>query len=133
MNSIEKEQPEGSYQVPKPVPPEASSDNQAESEVAAYAIGLDLESKQTETKLRRLMRVDAVNGTATLVLQAFMLTGAAVVIISFLVLFWHYLAPAQLTYLDVDRVARLKELLLSGAIGAALTAIGKSSLLTDKD
>ena len=133
MNSTEEEQPEVSFRVPKPIPPEASGDDQAESEAAAYAFGFDLESKETETKFRRLVRKDAVNGTAAFVLQSFMLTGAFVVIVSFLVLFWHYIAPENLIYLDADRVARLKELLLSGAIGAALTAIGKSSLFSDHE
>jgi len=133
MNSENNELPEGNLDVPLQNAPEASNDDQAESEAAAFAFGMDLESHQTRNKFRRLSREDAVDGTASFILRAFMVTAGFVVICAFLVLFWHYLAPEQYTYLNEERVSRLKELLLSGSVGAALASIGKSSLIKKPD
>lgn len=133
MSSSQDKPPDDSFEIPKQRAPEASDDDQAESEAAAYAFGLDPKSKSTEAKLRRLARQDAVDGLAFWILRAFMVTAAVIVIASFLVLFYHFLAPEDWLYLSEARVSRLKELLLSGSIGAALAAIGQSSLLKKRD
>jgi hypothetical protein len=117
------------FRIPDQKPPEASSDEQAELEVTAYAMGLDAKSSETARRLKKLERRDAVDGLAYTILRWFMITASVIVMASFLVLFFHFLAPESWLYLSDDRISRLKELLLSGSIGAALAAIGKSSLI----
>ena len=129
MNSGKDKSPDEEFEIPEQSAPEASNDDQAESEAAALAFGLDLNSKDTERKINRITRQDKVDGLAFYILRAFMITAAVIVISSFLVLFWHFLAPEKYLYLSEERVSRLKELLLSGSIGAALASIGKSSIL----
>ncbi|NOD64231.1 MULTISPECIES: hypothetical protein [unclassified Ruegeria] len=133
MSSGKNGQPEEEFVIPKQNAPVASDDDQAESEAAAFAFGLDIKSEETQTKFKKLARQDAVDGLASWILRAFMFSAAILVIASFFVLFFHFLAPESWLYLSPERISRLKELLLSGGVGAALAAIGKSSILDKND
>ena len=133
MTSKTEKLPDQEFSIPEQFAPDALTDDQAESEAAAFAFGLELNSKTTQNKMRRLARQDAVDGLASMILRAFMVTAAIVIILSFLVLFFHFLAPPSWLYLSEERISRLKELLLSGGVGAALATIGKSSLLDKRN
>jgi hypothetical protein len=114
-----------SFQIPEPPSINQPEDTRAESEAAALAYDLDLKSRETASKLKRLGNKDRVDGAVAWILWLLIWTAGLLGIISFVVLFFHYLAPACWLFLDKDRVVSLQNFLFSGSFGAGLVALWK--------
>lgn len=127
--------PEGKdkFTIPSQSPPDASNDERAEQEAAAFVFDLDLGSAKTARRLKRLSNRDAVDGTINQVLRCLIWFGAAVSTVAFSVLFFHFLAPEGWLFLSPDRLLSLKELLFSGTFGAGLAALWRSQQRSDDD
>jgi hypothetical protein len=122
-----------SFNIPSPQPIEASGDQKAESEAAALAFNLPLESAKTARKLAALSNKEKLDGTVNNVLRKFIWVAFCFAVISFGVLFWNMLAPASLLFLSSERLASLRELLFSGAFGAGLAALWQSQSRREDD
>lgn len=120
----------GNVSIPPQAPPAAADDDKAGNEVAALALGLDPNSVETKDILdnARRNRVAEDNLISRLI-RNFMVFASIVLGVSFVVLFWHFVAPSHWLFLEPERVNRLQELLLSGAIGAGVARIGMSRAL----
>ena len=125
--SDEQDRPE--VEIPVQHPPSASDDKRAESEAVALALGLDLQSTQTQLQISLASNRGKTDVLLEQIVRSFLILAAVLVGASFFVLFWHFLAPTSWLFLKPDRLQDLKELLLSGGIGAALALFGKSRFL----
>lgn len=120
------------FKVPVQTPPESSGDEKAESEASALAFGLDLESAETRKKIAKISSEEAIESLSGKLIRHFMVLASIVISLSFIVLFYHFIAPESWLFLNGERVQELKEFLLSGGVGAALAALGKSHIMKDK-
>jgi hypothetical protein len=117
------------YQIPVQRPPAASDDEKAESEEAAFAFGLDPSSAETARQIDRIKQKQNTDNFLQKLLRCFLLVAFLVLTAAFVILFYHYLAPESLLFLSEARVQNLKDLLLSGSVGAALAQLWRSKLL----
>ena len=132
MNSSNDEK-QDSFSIPSPEPIEASGDQKAESEAAALAFNLPLESARTARRLAALSNQEKLDGTVNRVLRWLIWTAFCFAVLSFGVLFWNMLAPQCLVFLSPERLTDLRELLFSGAFGAGLAALWRSQSRRDEE
>lgn len=122
-----------SFNIPAQKPPQASHDEKAESEAAAFAFNLDLSSAETNRKIKRLGEAQATESLIGWLLRTLLVISFIIIAVSVLILAYHYLAPTKLLYLEEDRVDNLKEILFSGGVGAGFAQLSRAKLFQDPD
>ncbi len=122
-----------SFNIPVARPIAASDDQMAESEAAALAFDLDLKSADTAKKIRKLSNKGKIDGTVTTVLRIMIWAACILLLVSFFVLFYHFVMPDSWLFLAHERVVDLREFLFSGTFGAGLAALWKSQDTAEKD
>jgi len=126
------EDPLSSFDIPDAGPIPASGDDKAESEAVAFALDLDLESEKTGRLIGRMKRREKLDEAVNNVLRGSIYFGAILIACCFLVLIWSKIAPCDWIFLSPSRVQDLKDFLLSGALGGALSILWRSQM-SDKD
>lgn len=122
-DSQPKPQAEPEFLIDPPTPPDASSDEKAESEAAALAFDLPLGDVKTEKKISKLKSQQRIYGSISFCLSALIVLAAALLGISFCVLFYHFLVPEGWLFLSAERIGELREFLLSSTFGAGIAAL----------
>lgn len=108
-----------------------SGDEKATAEAAALASGIDLSSREQLNKFNRLLRDDGIEGHLSKVIVFGIWVVALSALVMFLTIVAHKLRPDL--WLDNEQIADLQSFLLSGGLGAALTAGGKRIFKNEKN
>jgi hypothetical protein len=112
--------------VPAPSPEDTVEGSESLAEEVVFASGRDLRSHRTRQQIDRLLRLDKVQTH----LHRVVVCGLYLVAISAAFMFFtvvvHYTTP--LVYVTPEQLADIKQLLFSGAVGAAVSGLAKKYL-----
>jgi len=114
------------YPVPKAKALLVKSSEKSEKEVAAFALGLDLQDKKTENKFNQLGRDDSLDKHLHFAVISVLYLIVALVALAVIFMFIHM--TNLFVWMSEAQVKDLTELLTTGAIGGALATIARSRL-----
>ena len=105
----------------------------AQRESVGLTLGKDLSSKRLGLQLDKLDMDGAVQGhlhnlVVLFLYMAFLLLAACAI-----VMIWHFVVPDNWLFLSDARLEKLRSFLFSGGVGAGVTALAKSKIMSKED
>ena len=115
--------------IPPPTPEETVEGVDSLSEEIAISSGRDLKSQKTKNEIDRILRESAVQTHLHRIVVIGLYVLALSALLMFLTIIYHLLSPYP--FLSPERITDIKQLLFSGAVGAAASGLAKKYLGID--
>lgn len=112
--------------IPPPTPEETVEGVDSLSEEIAISSGRDLKSHKTKSEIDKLLRESAVQTHLHRIVVVGLYALAISALLMFLTIIYHLLVPYP--FLAPEKIADIKQLLFSGAVGAAASGLAKKYL-----
>lgn len=114
------------FVIPSPDEKDIVTDEKADKEAATFALGKNLEKKQTDNKLRALTRSDDLEQHLHKLLVCFLYLAFVLIAGCVVVLFMHYVTPFR--WLSAEEIQNLKDFIFSGGVGAGIATLARNKL-----
>jgi hypothetical protein len=112
--------------IPPPTPEETVEGVDSLSEEIAISSGRDLKSQKTKNEIDKILRESAVQTHLHRIVVIGLYALAISALLMFLTVVYHLLVPFP--FLPPEKIADIKQLLFSGAVGAGASGLAKKYL-----
>ncbi|PCI04610.1 MAG: hypothetical protein COB78_09975 [Hyphomicrobiales bacterium] len=120
------------FVVPRADAP-TSDDAKAQKESISFTLGKDISDKKLGLQIEKLDMDGAVQGHLHNLIVCFLYLAFLLLAACAFVMVWHFVVPESWLFLTDVRLEKLRSFLFSGGVGAGVTALAKSKLVSKEE